>query len=188
MQESKTRAFIAIDLPEDIKSRIMSASKEIESDEIKTVGPEQLHITMFFLGYLDAAQLEAVKAVMSKIQMRSFTVDLRGIGTFDPRSPRVVFVNIMKGSEELKEIYASLFDGISSLHIRMDEREFAPHITIARLKRFSSKETGAVKALTERYSDHEFGSFVCRSIKLKQSVLSREGASYADLLVKEFNA
>jgi 2'-5' RNA ligase len=188
MQESKTRAFIAIDIPEAIKSKITEISKGLNSGGIRMVGPEQLHITMFFLGYVDAGQLEAVKGALSKVHASSFAVDLNGIGTFDARNPRVVFVNITKGSEELRGVYASLFDDISALRIRMDERGFTPHITIARLKSFTSKETGTVKALAERYSSYDFGSFLCTSIKLKQSVLTREGPVYTDLFVKELNA
>jgi 2'-5' RNA ligase len=188
MQESKTRAFIAVDIPEDIKSRITEISKGLDSSGIRTVGPEQLHITMFFLGYVDARQLEAVKGALSKMHARSFAVDLNGIGTFDVRNPRVVFVSITKGSEELSAMYAGLFDDISALRIRMDERGFTPHITIARLKSFTGKETNAVKALTEEYSSYDFGSFLCTSIKLKQSVLTREGPVYTDLFVKELTA
>jgi 2'-5' RNA ligase len=188
MQESKTRAFIAIDLPQDIRSRIAEISKSLDSSGIKVVGPEQLHITMFFLGYVDAGQLEAVKLAISDVSMRSFSVDLKGIGTFDARSPRVVFVDIAEGSEGLKEIYAHLFEGISALRIKTDEREFTPHITIARLKRFTSRETGAVNALVEKYPDYDFGAFLCTSIKLKKSVLARSGPEYTDIFVKELTA
>lgn len=90
MQGSKTRAFIAIDIPLNIRSKIAEISKALDSSGIKTVGPEQLHITMFFLGYVDAEQLEAVKGAISRIRARSFAVDLNGIGTFDAGHPRVV--------------------------------------------------------------------------------------------------
>ena len=146
MQESKIRAFIAIDIPADIKSKIIELSKGLNSSGIKPVGPEQLHITLFFLGYVDAEQIASVKLALSKMQVRSFSVDLNGIGTFDPRNPRIVFINIAKGSEELKKIYADLSGDISALRIRMDERAFAPHITIARLKRSAGEEVRAVNA------------------------------------------
>ena len=182
MQEPKTRAFIAVDIPSEIKAGIADASKELSSEGIKAVGNEQLHITLFFLGYLDEKQLEETKKALDRIQERQFGIDLKGIGTF---GNRVVFVNITKGAEELNAVYSGLFEAIAALGARMERREFAPHLTIARLKRFTKKETGIVKALVKKYPDRDFGSFVCTSIKLKQSALSREGPAYTDLFVKE---
>jgi len=147
-----------------------------------------LHITMFFLGYLDLGQVEGVKALLSRLSVRRFPVSLGGVGTFDADRPRVVFVNITKGAKELEDIYARLSGGISALRIRMDERGFAPHLTIARVKGFSGREADAVKAFMSEFEGHDFGSFACCSIRLKSSVLTRAGPKYADLFVKELPA
>ncbi len=188
MQESKTRAFIAIDIPQDIKSKILEALKKLDKSRIKAVGPEQLHITMFFLGYVDPSQLDGVKRVLSSMDKRSFTIGLNGIGTFDQRNPHVVFVNITTGSKELKGVYASLSDDLSALRIGIEEREFTPHVTVMRLNSYSRMEISAVSALIKEYSGYDFGSFLCTKIKLKQSVLTDKGPVYTDLFVKELTS
>lgn len=190
MSESKTKAFIAVDIPQDIKSKIVEVSKSLDSGSIKLVGLEQLHITLFFLGYVDAEQLEAVKRILSSVRASGFAIDLNGMGTFDARNPRVVFVNITQGAEELKALYSSLYNSISALHIKLEEREFTPHVTIARVKKFTSKETGAVTALIKSHSNYDFGSFLCTSMTLKESVPAHglQGPLYRSLYVKSLPA
>jgi 2'-5' RNA ligase len=180
----RIRAFIAVDIPTDIKERIVRAAKELESEGIRVVAAEQMHITLFFLGYIDAAQVEATKGIMSSIGSRRFGVSLHGIGTFAIKRPRVIFANIRDGAKELHDIYETVSNGMPAL-MKLEKEEFTPHLTVARLKRFDSATTGRARDFIESYKDMDFGSFECKEIKLKQSVLTNEGAVHSDIHVKE---
>lgn len=126
--------------------------------------------------------------MLSGLEAKSFEVSLNGIGTFDLSRPRVLFVNIVKGYEALRQIYSDLFGDIAALNIKMEEREFSPHVTVARLKGFGAKEMDSARKAVEEHSHQDFGSFLCSSIKLKQSVLTDRGPVYTDLFTKELSA
>lgn len=179
----RIRAFIAVDIPAAVKERIVDTAKGIGSDGIKVVGIDQIHITLFFLGYPDAAQIEGVKSVMAGLSYRKFNVSLVGTGSFSKR-PRVVFAKVKDGARELIGIYDSLYGGLSRI-TELEERGFSPHATIARLKRFDRGTTEAAREFIDRNGSKEFGSFVCDAVRLKQSVLTKDGAIHSDICVKE---
>lgn len=182
----KVRAFIAVDMPTEVRDRIMSVAKDIKSDSIKVVGVDQIHITLFFLGYLDSAQIDSVKGIMSGLSYRKFEVSLSGVGTFSIKRPRVIFAEIHNGAKELNDIYEMMSDRLSRT-AKLDERGFAPHVTIARLKRFDGGTIDAAKAFIDKYDSCEFGSFVCNEVKLKRSILTKNGALHSDMYIKELS-
>lgn len=187
-QNEKTRAFIAVDLPEEIKSKILETSSTLDPVALRAVGSDQLHITLFFLDNVDGRQIDGVKSALSKLDERRFEVSLGGVGTFDISRPRVLFANVTKGYENLLGVYSRLFGDLEVLRIKMEDREFSPHVTIARLKHAGPKEIGAARKAVEDFARKEFGGFVCSSIKLKRSELTSKGPIYTDLFVKELTA
>ena len=180
------RAFIAVDLPQEIKDGIISAAKGIKAGGIKAVSADQIHITLFFLGYLDKEQIERAKDVISTLNCKKFEVSLTGVGTFDPKRPRVIFAKIDKGAEELNDIYKMMLERLSEI-AKLDERGFSPHVTIARLKEFDRGTVDAARDFIDKHEEQEFGSFTCSGIRLKQSVLTKDGAIHSDLYVKELD-
>ncbi len=180
----RVRAFIAVDIPDGIREKMAGAAKEIETEGIRAVAADQMHITLFFLGYLDAAQVEAVKEVMSKMDSSEFGVSLHGVGTFTIRRPRVVFANILYGADEFDAMHKMISSRLPAM-MKLEKEEFTPHVTILRLKRFDRVTTERARAFIEKHRDADFGNFECREVKLKQSVLTGEGAMHSDLYVKK---
>ena len=186
MQNGKTRAFIAVDIPAQVRELIIKAANDIGTEGVKVVGLDQMHITLAFLGDLGAKQIESIKNIVSSIDQRKFDVSLVGTGTFSIKSPRVIFTKIQKGAEELKMIYESMSDRLSEI-VKLGERGFSPHVTIARLKGFDKGAVEVATAFISKYKDYDFGSFTCDSVRLKQSVLAQGGAVHSDLYVKELS-
>ncbi|MCL5089925.1 MAG: RNA 2',3'-cyclic phosphodiesterase [Candidatus Marsarchaeota archaeon] len=172
----KTRAFIAIDIPESIKGKIYTP--EIENAKISG---KQLHITLIFLGYVDENEIEEIKKIISSLKQKPFLVSLKGMGFFASGSHGVVFANVEKGKEEITGIYAEITDRLGS----QASKEFIPHVTVLRLKNIKSKKEIIEKLA--RMKNDAFGSFLCNEIKLKKSTLGRDGAVYEDLFVKELH-
>ena len=182
----RVRAFIAVDIPAEIKEMIVNIAKEMESDGIRVVAADQMHITLFFLGYLDAAQVEAVKVIMSGMDSKRFSISLHGAGTFTIRRPRVIFANIREGAEELDGLYGMVSSRLPTM-MKLEKEKFTPHVTVARLSRFDSVTTEKARDFIEKYKDIDFGSFECKEVKLKQSVLTKDGALHSDICVKELS-
>lgn len=182
MSSSLIRCFIAIDVDNpEVVGKIMDMQKklEVEGAKLKPVEPENLHLTLFFLGEQSPKIIERVQAVMSTISFKSFTMKLEGLGAFPSHErPRVIWVGVTKGFEEVQEIYRSLRPKLQAIPLRLESEEtFVPHITIARVK-FSGY---AMKRVIVSLKDVELGFQEVRSIKLKKSTLTPRGPIYETL-------
>ncbi|MEM3227825.1 MAG: RNA 2',3'-cyclic phosphodiesterase [Candidatus Micrarchaeaceae archaeon] len=166
-----TRAFTAIDVPDSIKDRIAEVEKELEGGGMRLADRESLHITLHFLGEIKDSTAEKVEKLMDRISARPFEISLGGIGFFEPGRPRVVFIGIEKGKEEINEIYEQLRAPMLEMGLRLDNREFLPHLTIARVKPWLHLSMEALEEFARGHAE-SFGSFTCNCICLKRSDFS----------------
>ncbi|MEM0149532.1 MAG: RNA 2',3'-cyclic phosphodiesterase [Candidatus Micrarchaeaceae archaeon] len=181
----KTRAFIAIDIPERIKKEL-SAVDFGDVEGLKPVGSSSMHITIFFLGYITEQQIAKVISAMDSISMRKFAIGIKGIGVFTQSDPRVIYAAINEGRSEISSIFDGMRSYIASC-CRIESRAFVPHVTIARIKHQSSSNAEAANRLASAYKSKDFGIFECDSIKLKKSVLGESGPSYSNIYIKAFS-
>ena len=179
--------FIAVDIPDRVKAAILERTRMLARDWAKPVTAGQMHITIFFLGYLDDARVGKVEELMSGLSARRFTISLAGLGTFPGREQRVVFAGIREGREALAEIHSRLLGPLSGLGIRMEQREFNPHLTVMRIKGTAAHMGETVEELISGSGGTEFGSFLCGSIRLKESVLGGHGAVHTEMFEKELS-
>lgn len=176
------RAFIAIDLPDDIKESISLSMGTLQKDAFRPVGKDSMHITLFFLGDMDGKGQEAVTAAMENLSYGKFYVSVKGISTFSIKRPHAIFANIEEGSGDLAKIYKSLFEELKAAGMRTEQRPYTPHITIARVRRPNGKVN--VREFLDENANRGFGRFLCESIKLKRSVLTGTGPIHTDMYVK----
>lgn len=182
MSPNLIRCFIAIDIDNpEIVSKIMDIQRklEVEGTKLKHVEPENLHLTLFFLGEQPLKIVERVREVMSTISFKPFTMKLEGLGAFPSHErPRVIWVGVTKGFEEVQEIYRNLRPKLQTIPLRLESEDaFVPHITIARVK-FSGY---ALKKVIASLKDVELGFQEVKSIKLKKSTLTPQGPIYETL-------
>lgn len=173
------RAFIAIEIPDELKDAMIELERTLGLDGLVFVKKEALHITLQFLGEIDDAQAERVKAALGAIKFHPFTARLSGLSYFSPDFIRVVFVKVAGGAQEISELYRLTADALSSAGIKFEREAYTPHLTIARVKHVSDRSK--LISLIERNADLEFGSFSVNSLVFKKSVLTGEGPVYTDL-------
>lgn len=174
------RAFIAIDIAQDIKEKIGSLIKELSSpsDGIKWVRPENLHITLKFLGEVKEERLTGIIAVLKDIAnvSRPFSLRIGGVGTFpEKKRPRVIWIGV-EDSEQLLTLQKEIDKRLCSLGFHSEDRPFTGHITIARLK-----EGAKTERLFEKLSplkQKDFGFIEVTEIVLMKSELRPDGARY----------
>ena len=182
MSSGLIRCFIAIDVDNpEIVSKIISIQKELESggSKIKPVEPENLHLTLFFLGELPLKIVEKVREAMSTISFKPFTIKVQGLGAFPSyERPRVIWVGVTEGFKEVQEIYRDLRPKLQAIPLRLEsEEEFVPHITIARVK-FSGY---ALRKVIMSLKDVELGVQEVKAVRLKRSTLTPRGPIYETL-------
>jgi 2'-5' RNA ligase len=174
------RAFIAVEIFDSIKKEIVKSTKALDVPGIKPLPAEQLHITLFFLGNIDEKKQHEIEAVLSGMEKKAFDVSFKGVGAFTPQNPRIIYAKIEEpGASKLIGLYNALNDLIIGTGIKLEERSFTPHVTIARVKK-PGKE-GIVTDFLKKNQELSFGSFTCKEIKLIKSTLTEEGPVYEPL-------
>ncbi|MGD0729471.1 MAG: RNA 2',3'-cyclic phosphodiesterase [Candidatus Micrarchaeaceae archaeon] len=178
-ESNTTRAFICIEIPEEIKSNLSKLEKDFPKGNARFVSRENVHITLFFLGNITNEKIEKVKEILARINQSAFYCGVEGLSSFSMDRPHVVFADISEGRDKITDIYNSIYDDIKDLGIKTDDRKYTPHITIARTAH--TKDDEKVIYAIEKNSEIKFGRFLCNSIKLKKSTLVPKGAIHSDL-------
>ncbi len=148
---------------------------------IKLVEPQNLHITLIFLGEKNNEEIKLIKERMKPLSdIKSFIVKLSGVGAFpNMKKPRVIWVGVSENNEKIREVYNALLSSFGK-DINYDlGKEFTSHITLGRVKRFV-KEKSLVSALLT-LKNMDFGPLEVNEIKLKKSVLTPKGPVYETL-------
>lgn len=126
------RLFIAIDLPSPLQQQLGSMAFGIPG--ARWVDPGQLHLTLTFIGEVDGLVFQDIRRMLAEIDAPGFTLQLKGTGHFPPRgAPRVLWVGL-EHNEMLLQLKKRIDAGLVRVGVRLEERKFAPHITLARLK------------------------------------------------------
>jgi 2'-5' RNA ligase len=172
-----TRAFIAIEFPNDVVKEIIRVQEEVLKVKFKgkLAEPENLHLTLKFLGEIDSGKLEEVKRILKDIQFNKMELKLGGIGVFNIRgNPRIVWIKV--NGEGIWELQKQIDEKLRDL-FKMEER-FMGHLTLARVKYVDD-----LKNFNERIKKIgvEEVKFEVKEFKLKKSVLQALGPVYTDL-------
>ncbi len=165
------RLFIAVDMPETIRNNLSLMAFGIPG--AKWVAPEQLHLTVRFIGEVDGGLFRDIKEILGEIHFASFSLQLKGVGYFPPRgAPRVLWVGLEK-SEPLQLLRKKIDTALLRVRIEPEGRKFSPHITLARLKNSPVNKIANFLSGNGLFSQEPFQ---VEDFKLYSSVLSPKGA------------
>ena len=130
------RCFVAIPFPTEIKKHFKSIYKFLSQNKnLKIVSLENLHITLKFLGNIQESMVNKIDSILSSINYTSFNISFKNPGVFLNRGkPKVFFINIF--SDSLKNITLLIDNKLEMLGFKKDDRDFRPHLTLARVKGF----------------------------------------------------
>ena len=180
------RSFLAFDIENDnVLNGLTATQKRLVQTgaDVKPVEPQNIHITIRFLGNITPSTVEKIHEEMKQIQFTPFNVQIKGVGAFpNPNYPRVVWAGITEGANQLKNVFSQLEPRLRGLGFTPDHKGFSPHLTIARVRSGRNKQQLS-KFITEN-TNHEFGTVNARCLRLKKSDLTPRGPVYSTL--KEF--
>jgi len=179
----KKRVFIAINLPDNIKNKLEEIQRKTENSfsyfsgfcPITWTRKNSLHITMLFLGNIEAEDLLDIFEKLEAITQNTepFEINLNSITYSPPNNPRMVWVNGEK-TDELKNLQGAMEKEL----FNRGSKEFNLHITLGRIKQWQFKkiEKEEIPQLEEINL-----KFRVNSIEVMESELKRGGSAYTTL-------
>ncbi|MBD3210821.1 RNA 2',3'-cyclic phosphodiesterase [Candidatus Micrarchaeota archaeon] len=163
------RLFIAVPIPLNLKTRLEELGNEIKQEGIKLVKPENMHITLKFLGETSEEELEAIKNRLKNVRFGNFSCRVKDIGVF----PNENYIRVVWAGSEDEGQMKSLAEAVQESLGGKKER-FSSHITIGRVKKKVD-----LKNFLEAHRGEELGSFEVSEFRLMKSELKKEGPEYS---------
>ncbi|MFC1982964.1 RNA 2',3'-cyclic phosphodiesterase, partial [Chloroflexota bacterium] len=178
----QVRSFIAIELPDELKSglsRLQAQLKSVGQFPAKWVDPYSTHLTLKFLGNIGLDRIDDITKAMetATLGVSPFHLEVKGLGVFpNLRRAQIAWVGIDGEVDRLKQLQQRIESNLAPLGFAPESREFTPHLTLARLRdRVSPDERQCFGQLIARTRFETAYGFNVESINLMRSQLTREG-------------
>ena len=181
----RVRAFVALTLPPALLEGVLKVQRRLWGEPaakpVRWSRPEQLHLTLKFLGHLPRSDLNGLREALDAVGagQRSFDLGLAGLGCFPhSKRPRVVWIGVTGALAQLEGLQRRVEEALRGFGDPAQEaRSFHPHLTIGRVQA-RGEEGGNLGDLLARTRMRELGVWPVRQIDLIQSELHPQGARY----------
>jgi len=181
------RLFVAFEIPFEIRAQITSLINELRPvvPGAKWVRPENLHLTLKFIGETETGAVEAIRGVLARVHMQApLELQFKGLGFFPTETkPRVLWMGV-EGPPGLSQLAGEIETALETLGFPSEQRAFTPHLTLARLegKRLPDRARSAI----EKNRSREFGTVCAAQFHLIESKLKSAGAEYTTVQTFSF--
>src|SRR6266404_8369849 len=180
------RAFIAIDLTDDVRAAIEEAQARLKRTnlgvKISWTKVANLHLTLQFLGYVEETVVEKIKPALQLVaaQHQPFDVSVQGAGAFpNEKRPRVVWIGCGDDGNRLPALARAVQTATQPLGFVPEHHEFSAHLTLGRIR--SPRQDAALTRAIDSLKDTSFGTLRVETIHLFESQLHPEGSIYSKL-------
>ena len=173
------RTFIAVEIDSQTKQKIsdLIASLKKSNADVKWVTKDQMHLTLKFLGNIEQNKVQEISDVLKSIagNFKPFSISLSAIAGFpNLNRPKVIWLGIEKGAENLKKLNELIETGLEKIGFRKESREFNPHLTLGRVRTFKN-----ISELTQIINENNIHNEVkINELILFQSTLTPKGSIY----------
>ncbi len=179
------RSFIAIELPDELKSELVQLEARLKSggqSGVKWVDPYGIHLTLKFLGSIAVDRVEGITRAMEEAArgISPFRLEVKELGVFPNfKRVQVAWVGISGEADKLVQLQKRIESNLAPLGFAPESRPFTPHLTLARLRNQASLEER--QRFGQLIADITFEAacpIEVDAISLIRSQLTREGAIY----------
>jgi len=175
------RGFIAVEIPAAPSIIDFENAVAKTGADVKLVEPENIHLTLKFLGDTEENQIDAIGKVIeeSVVGIKPFMLTLKGTGVFpNDKYVKVVWIGIVNG-EYLARIAQSIEDKLAPFGFAKERRGFSAHLTIGRVR--TAKNKDELLAAVQQFREKEFLRHEIHAVMLKKSDLTPKGPIYTTI-------
>ncbi len=179
---SRIRTFVAIDVNDEVRRKTARLMRDL-SPEYKWVEPENLHLTLKFLGDVPEEDVADVCRHVERAcdGVESFPISIEGLGAFpDDDRPRVIWAGVGEGQEELCELHGRIERELKKMRFPEERQTYRPHLTLGRKKHRGRYDPAMVAAIRENAPFYA-GDFMVQQIVVYASYLDKRGPSYTPM-------
>ncbi len=171
------RAFLALPLPDAARSAL--AVQQYLLPLPRREPPENLHLTLVFLGEQPEPVLETAHEGFARIRIAPFPLELRGLGLFGGGKPRLAWAGVAP-SEPLARLQAKAERAAREAGCKIETRRFTPHVTLGRLPAMPADDRLRLeRAVAE--SRFQVPPFMVEEMVLYRSTPGKTGSHYDEL-------
>jgi 2'-5' RNA ligase len=181
------RLFVALEIPTEVRedfaaliNELRAADSSFSKNRARWVRPENLHVTLKFIGHVDTGKLDAIRAALGEVRADGpVALRFRGLGFFpNGRRPRVFWAG-MEASPNLAALATEIDLRLKKVGIAGEAREFEPHLTLARFDPPGISD--GLSEIAQQNVAREFGAARTGEFHLFESKTRPSGAEYSRL-------
>jgi len=178
------RAFIAINLPQVVKTDLETFQRKLKSkiptDWVRWTAPEQIHLTLRFLGNINIGSVPELESVLRNVcaTVKPFELAAENFGWFpEGTRPRVLWVGVSGQLETLNQLAQAIISSTAKWG-EPEHRQFQAHLTIGRVKTKIQTDLRKLTEILAQFKPGRFGQWQVTQIDLMQSQLYTTGPVY----------
>jgi 2'-5' RNA ligase len=178
------RCFVCVEVVNQLNIRKIETilDKLSTFKGIRPVKPNQLHLTLKFLGEVSENRLVEIEKELHLIELLSFETELSHMGFFpNEHRPRVIWIGLSEGKSQLITLAREIDERLSKIGFPKEKRKFSPHLTVGRIKRLYPDEQQKVVDYIHSIDSVVGKKEVIKSFIFKKSTLTPQGAIYENL-------
>ncbi len=180
------RSFVAILVTDALREAVAGVVDGLRplSRTVAWVPPQNLHVTLQFLGGQSEERLADAEAALAAAAAQSgpFDVSFRGIGAFPGlERPRILWIGLAEGALEACALQARLAASLETHGFPKEDRPWHPHLTIGRVfegRRWQHETSPPLRRALAQAASTTFGTLRVAEVALMRSDLSPEGARH----------
>jgi 2'-5' RNA ligase len=138
---ARVRAFVAVPVEAEVQERLGRVQEALAAQaphaHIAWSPPEQIHLTLHFLGEVATEDLPELKLALRDAcaGTRAMRLSVGRLGAFpDTTRPRVIWTHVCDDCAELNHLQIAVGDAMSGFGSHVERKEFSPHLTLGRVK------------------------------------------------------
>ena len=183
----KVRAFIAVEMDAALERGLAEVQRRLKEQvdlPVRWIRTEGIHLTLKFLGDVDAGEIERIEQGLARAtaSVRPFWISLGRVGGFPSLAkPRVLWVSLEGDLEALAECQRRVEAEMKGLGFPAEERAFQPHLTLGRVRQGGPRGAGLDPARLAGLGDLPEVRQRVEGVSLMRSELKPTGAAYTRL-------
>jgi len=176
------RLFVALDLPDPIAELLAGLDPQLP--KLRWIPADELHLTLSFLGEIDADATERLEAALAEVSVPPFFLQLQEMKTFDRKGqPTSVWVGVGNGHPHLFALHRQVLDAVLKARLEPDLRPLTPHVTGGRARGLSREQ---LQPFLRQHAEAHFGTIKVDGFTLYSSLRRPTGPIYTPEMHREF--